>query len=395
MASSTTGTRAPFWLVVLITISGTLAMHMFVPALPDATGDFGANIATMQMTISLYIFGLAVGQLIYGPLSDSFGRRPLLLIGLGVYTVAGLAAALASSAYPLITARLCQALGGCAGLALGRAIVRDTAPASEAVRDFALLSVMMMVSSGVAPLTGSLLSATFGWRSIFALLAAFGAVTLAFTWRLLPETASPTGSIKIATLRRDYGLLLRSASFVGFTLGGGCATTSIYAFIAAAPFIVSVELHRPVHEAGLYIALIIVGMPLGNTLMRHLIRKVAVERILIGGCAVSVLSAFALLLVVLIGELTVARVFGLAFVFALGVGISSPAALAKALAVDAKVVGSAAGLYGFSQMAVAGVCTSLVGIGQSTALVTATVLSAAAALGQACFWLALRWQHGR
>lgn len=387
------GKRAPLWLLVLITISGTLAMHMFVPALPDVAHDFGASIAAMQMTISVYILGLAGGQLVYGPLSDGFGRRPLLIVGLALYVVAGLAAALASNVHTLVAARLFQALGGCAGLVLGRAIVRDTAPAGEAVRDLALLNLVMMVGPGLAPLMGSALAVGFGWRSIFVLLAALGAITFVLTWCLLPETGRPTGGVKAASLVRDYRRLLRSPSFAGFALGGGCSTTSIYAFIAAAPFIVASELRRPVQEVGLYLGLLMLGMALGNAITRYLVRRISLERLLIGANAVSVLSAAALLGIVLLGDLTVASAIGLMFLFAVGAGATSPAALTKALSVDSTLVGSAAGLYGFTQMAVGALCTSLVGIGHSAALASAVVLTVAAVLGQAGFWFALRWER--
>ncbi|MDR3453881.1 MAG: Bcr/CflA family efflux MFS transporter [Rhodoferax sp.] len=393
MTPHTTGQRAPLWLLALITISGTLAMHMFVPALPDVAHDFGASIAAMQMTISVYILGLAAGQLVYGPLSDGFGRRPLLIGGLALYVVAGLAAALATNVHTLVAARLFQALGGCAGLVLGRAIVRDTAPAGEAVRDLALLNLVMMIGPGLAPLMGSALAVGFGWRSVFVALAALGAFTFVFSWRLLPETGRPTGSIRTTSLLRNYRLLLRSPSFAGFAVGGGCSTTSIYAFITAAPFIVASELHRPVHEVGFYLGLLMLGMALGNAVTRYLARSVALERLLIGANAVSVLSAVALLMVVLLGGLTVVSAIGLMFLFAVGAGATSPAALTKALSVDARLVGSAAGLYGFTQMAVGALCTSLVGIGHSAALASAVVLSVAAMLGQAGFWIGLRWER--
>ncbi|MFS2055590.1 MFS transporter, partial [Variovorax sp. CT11-76] len=132
--------HAPLWLLALVTFSGTLAMHIFVPALPIAARSLGAGIGEMQMTVSLYIFGLAVGQLVYGPLADRFGRRPVLLAGLSLYTAAGLAAALAPEVHALITARLFQAMGGCAGLVLGRSIVRDTAEPQEATRRLALMN---------------------------------------------------------------------------------------------------------------------------------------------------------------------------------------------------------------------------------------------------------------
>jgi DHA1 family bicyclomycin/chloramphenicol resistance-like MFS transporter len=387
------GTKAPLWLLVLITISGTLAMHMFVPALPAVAHDFGASIAAMQMTISVYILGLAGGQLVYGPLSDSFGRRPLLIAGLALYVVAGLAAALSSNVHTLVAARLFQALGGCAGLVLGRAIVRDTASAGEALRDLALLNLVMMIGPGFAPLIGSALAVGFGWRSIFVVLAALGAATFAFSWRLLPETGRPTQSVSAGSLLRDYRLLLRSPSFAGFALGGGCSTTSIYAFIAAAPFIISGQLHRPLQEVGIYLGLVMLGMALGNAATRYLVRRVTLERLLIGASALSLASALALLAVVLLGDLTVAAAVGLMFLFTLGAGAASPAALTKALGVDARLVGSAAGLYGFTQMAVGALCTSLVGIGHSAALASAIVLTVAAALGQAGFWVGVRCER--
>ena len=115
--------HAPLWLLALVTFSGTLAMHIFVPALPIAAASLGASVGAMQMTVSLYIFGLAVGQLVYGPLADRFGRRPVLLWGLGIYCVSGLAAALAPEVHSLIAARLFQAMGGCAGLVLGLSLI--------------------------------------------------------------------------------------------------------------------------------------------------------------------------------------------------------------------------------------------------------------------------------
>lgn len=385
--------RTPIWLLVMITISGTLAMHMFVPALPDAANALHVSSTSMQMTISVYIVGLAVGQLIYGPLSDSLGRRPMLLIGLALYTAAGLAAALATSIDVLIAARLFQALGGCAGLALGRAIVRDTAKAEEAVRALALLNLMMMVGPGFAPLLGSGLVALSGWRAIFVLLTFLGALTLVFSWRLVPETARPSGQFSFSKLVHDYRELLRSPSFVGFSIGGGCATTSIYAFLASAPFIFSSELHLPVHEIGLYLALLIVGMTIGNALTRRLVLFVRIEKLLIAGNIASIVSALVFLFGVLSHSLSIFYVMGCMFIYAIGCGTCSPAALSKSLEVDVRLVGSAAGLYGFTQMTVGALCTFIAGFGVDPALSTGWVMVVAAILGQIGFWIAIKHQR--
>ncbi|WP_277961275.1 multidrug effflux MFS transporter [Pseudomonas sp. RIT-To-2] len=381
--------RAPLWLLVLITISGTLAMHMFVPALPAAAQALGVDSAAMQRTISVYILGLAFGQLAYGPLSDGLGRRPLLLVGLALYTVAGFCAAFAGDVHTLVLARLVQALGGCAGLALGRAIARDGAGLEDAVRDLALLNLMMMVGPGFAPLIGSLISEHLGWRAIFWVLASLGTVTLLCTWRLLPETSTPSGQVSLRALARDYGQLLRSPVFLGFAVGGGCMTTAIYAFIAAAPFIIGTELHRPLSEVGLYLGMLIVGMSVGNALTRRLIRTVSADRLLLLGAWLSIASALGLLAVVASGLGSVAWIVGLVSLFAVGAGLASPAALSRALSVDAHLVGSAAGLYGFGQMAVGALCTYAVGFGQDPAFAAASVLSVASLLGLTGFCLGM------
>jgi DHA1 family bicyclomycin/chloramphenicol resistance-like MFS transporter len=239
----------PLWLLALITISGAMAMHMFVPALPDAALALQATPASMQMAISIYIVGLAVGQLAYGPLSDAYGWRRLLMAGLALYVAGGVACALATGVNGLLAGRLVQALGGCAGLSLGRAMVRDTAPTESAVRELALLNLMVLLGPGIASVVGGVLTATAGWRSIVLLLAAVGAATLVFCWRTLPETTVPACRFGARVLVSDYRALLGSRRFVGFAVGGGCATTSLYAFLSAAPFIFIDELHQSV-DAG-------------------------------------------------------------------------------------------------------------------------------------------------
>ncbi len=383
--------RVPLWLLALFTFSGTLGMHIFIPALPAAATDLGAGIGAMQMTVSLYIFGLAVGQLVYGPLSDRFGRRPVLMAGLALYTGAGLAAALAPGVNALIAARLFQALGGCAGLVLGRAIVRDTSVPREAARRLALMNLMVTVGPGLAPLVGGALAATTGWRSIFVLLGALGVANFLFAWRLLPETGPSASRVKASALARDYWGLLRSPAFLGYSIGGGCATTSLYAFIAAAPFIFVTQLHRPATEVGVYLAVLVSGVWLGSILTSRLIATMALGRLLIAANALGVAAAFALLGAALSGHLSVVWIIGAMFVFTVGVGMAAPAALTQAISVNPRVIGSASGLYGFTQMAVGALCTALAGLGPDAALSTGIVLAAASVIGQISFWIALRW----
>jgi len=380
----------PLWLLVLVTFSGTLAMHMFVPALTIAGHDLQVDAATIRMTISVYIFGLAVGQLVYGPLSDVFGRRPTLLVGLALYTLGGFVATLAPNVGVLIAARLVQAAGGCAGLLLGRAIVHDTAESNDAVRRLALMSLMTMIGPGLAPLVGGLLAGALGWRAIFVALTALGVANFCVSWRLLPETGRPSGRISARGVARDYRALLGSPRFVGFALGGGCATTSFYGFIAAAPFIFINELHRPIHEVGVYLGLLIVGTSLGNMLASRLIGRWAIERLLVGGNAISLAAAVLLLAAFLLQHAGAPLIVGLMIVYCLGAGLCSPAVSTLSISVDPRLIGSAAGLYGFVQMAVGAACTTLAGLGQDPALAAASVLLGASLLAQLSFRVALR-----
>jgi len=382
---------APLWLLVLVTFSGTLAMHMFVPALTVASSALHVDAATIRMTISVYIFGLAVGQLVYGPLSDVFGRRPTLLAGLALYTVGGLAATLAPSVGVLIAARLVQAAGGCAGLLLGRAIVRDTAESNDAVRRLALMSLMTMVGPGLAPLVGGLLAGAFGWRAIFVVLTGLGILNFTVSWRLLPETGTPSGRISAGSVARDYRTLLASPRFLGFAFGGGCATTSFYGFIAAAPFIFINELHRPLHEVGIYLGLLIVGVSIGNILAGRLIGRVTtIERLLVAGNLVSVAAAIVVLAAFLAWRPGVVVIETLMIVYCVGAGMCSPAVSTLSISVDPRLIGSAAGLYGFLQMTIGAACTTLAGLGHDPAVAACAVLVGASLFAQASFRVALR-----
>jgi DHA1 family bicyclomycin/chloramphenicol resistance-like MFS transporter len=380
---------APLWLLALLTLSGTLGMHIFAPALSSAARGLNVGAGAMQATISFYILGLAAGQLIYGPLSDWFGRRPMMMIGLALYTLAGAAAALAPSVHLLVAARLVQALGGCAGLALGRAMVRDAAGPLDSARRLALLNLMITLGPGLAPALGGAMVSTSGWRSILWLLCGLGAVLLLTSWRLLPETGRPSTNGNLGELGRNYRRLLSSPAFLGFSIGGGCATTSMYAFIASSTFILVDQLRRPSYEVGLYLAVLIGGIWLGNALVSRLVAKIAVRRLMVLGNLLSVVAALAFLAAVLSGHLSVVSAITPMFFYTLGAGVASPMALTEAVSVNPHVVGAASGLYGSTQMAIGALCTALAALGRDPALSAALVLVGAGVVAQAAFWWAL------
>ncbi|MVW72063.1 MULTISPECIES: multidrug effflux MFS transporter [unclassified Bordetella] len=382
--------HVPLWLLALFTFSGTLAMHIFVPALPMAGQDLHAGSAAMQLTVSLYILGLAGGQLIYGPLSDRFGRRPVLMVGLVIYTVAGLAAALAPQVYALIAARLFQALGGCAGLVLGRAIVRDTATSAEAAKRLAMMSLMVTIAPGLAPIVGGALAGWLGWRAVLFSLCLLGAANFILAWRMLPETCGGLARISMGTLWRHYRQLLTTRAFVGYAVGGACATTSMYAFVATAPYIFVGQLQRPPDEVGFYLAVLVSGVWLGSMVTSRLIGKMQMQRLMQAGNLLSAVSALIYLGVVVSGSLAVAPIVACMFFFTLGCGMAGPIALTLSVGVNPLIIGSASGLYGAIQMVVGALCAALPGLGSSPALASALVMAGAGVLGQLMFRIACR-----
>lgn len=378
--------RAPFGLLVAVTATGTLAMHILIPVLPLAAVDLGVSRGAIQQAITLYLFGIAGGQLLYGPVSDRFGRRPTLIISLALYIVAGLIAGWAATLATLLMARVVQAVGGCGGLVLGRAIVRDSAGPGEATSRMALLTMVQSLAPGVGPAVGGFLGAWFGWRSIFVMLVALGAVTLTGVILLLPETAASRGS---GRMLGSYIRLLRSRVFCGYMFGGAFTSTTFFAYLTTSPFIFTNMLHRPATEIGLYYLVVMAGVPVGSFSASRLVRRVRPVLLLRLTSAIALAGAALFFIVAASGHVTVLTVLAPMILFSIGVGAASPVAITAAISTDPHMIGAASGLYGFVQMANGALCTLAVGfIPVNPALAAASVLVAGLLLGQFFFLLA-------
>jgi len=382
------------WGIAVLTFSGTLGMYIFVPALSQAASDFAASPASIQFTISLYVLGLAAGQLVYGPLSDRLGRRPVLMGALGLFVLAGILAMLAPSTPVLIVARALQGMGGCAGLVLGRVIVRDVFPAREAAGRLAMVNIMMTLGPGLAPVLGGALTAGLGWRSVLLFLVLLGGAMLVYVWRFLPETRLLAEGGLASGALMQYRRLLRSRQFMAYAVGGACVTTAVYAIYAGAPFIFTGRLQRPPMEVGLYLGLVSMGIILGNVLASRLVRHVKLLTLVTGASLVSICAALGLLLVALAGTPSVLAVLLPAWFFAFAVGLAGPAVITLAIDAGPDGSGSASGLYGFTQMLVGAACAAGAGLGSDPALATGTVLLLAALIQQAAFTLVRRANAG-
>ena len=371
----------------MLTLTGTLAIHMFVPAIGPAAADLHASAAVLQASTSLYILGLAVGQLVYGPLSDHVGRRAALLGGIALYTAAGVAAWLAQDARLLAAARLFQALGGCSGMVIARAIVRDTSGALAANRGLATMNLMMTAGPGIAPLIGGLVADAFGWRAIFGVLVAIGLFNLLCVSRWLRETRSADVAPDVRATLARYGRLALSPSFLGYAVGGGCATTAWYAFVGAAPAIFHGETPR---ATGIYLSVVVAGIWIGSVVGWRWAGRIAVDRLVLRGASLSLVAALLLLAAIGSGIAPPWLLTALMVAFNIGVGVVGPAALTQALGANSAAIGSASGLYGFTQMAVGAACAAAANVGPDPALAAAAILLLCCLVAQAMFWLARR-----
>ena len=387
--------RTPFLLLVAMTACGTLGMHIIIPALPATARALDISVGTAQLTITLYLIGLAIGQLLYGPVSDRFGRRPVLLAGLCLFTGASVVTAAAPNAAVLIIARILQSLGGCAGLVLGRAAVRDGATADKAAGQLALLTLVMALVPAIAPAIGGVITAYFGWRSSFVLLALFGGATLLACALAMPETLTERGATR-RSMVTSYVRLLRSPRFLGYAIGGACSTTAFYGFMSASPFIFETQLHQSTQRMGLYYLFLMLGVAAGSFAANRVAGKLPVRTALRIANGLGILGAALFALADAAGLLSVLTVVAPVSLFMVGAGMASPFALAGSVSVNPQAIGAASGMYGFVQMSYGMLCTVVVETWHPGAVYpVAIVLLGSALIGQSALWMAERAERRR
>jgi MFS transporter, DHA1 family, multidrug resistance protein len=352
----------PIWILIAATATGPLALNIFVPSMPGLVGYFQTDYATIQLTLTLYLAGVAIAQLGYGPISDRFGRRPAMLAGLAIYVIGSLMCMMAWSVEVLILARILQAIGGCAGMVLGRAIVRDVFDRDSSASVIALITMAMAVAPAVAPTIGGTLDTVFDWRAAFIVPMVIGSIVLLGSIRGLNETnlyRSP--SIDVVAMLRNYGRLLGSRAFIGYALNTAMSVGAFFSFLAGAPYVMVEILHRKPHEYGLYFVLISVGYMTGNFLASRISRKLGVDRMIPLGVGVSLCGAIPGFILAFNDVVTPATVFLPMCLVAVGNGLSQPNGISAAVSVNPKIAGAASGLMGFLQMSVGGLFTVVVG----------------------------------
>jgi MFS transporter, DHA1 family, multidrug resistance protein len=352
----------PLSLIAAATGLGFCALHMIVPALPVLVRAFDSTAAQVQLVLTLYFLGIAGGQLIYGPVSDRFGRRPVLIVGLVLFLGGTVLCGVAPTLSLLIAGRVAQAIGACAGIVLGRAIIRDVYGRDASARGIAVVMMVMTLGSALSPAVGAGIAEVLGWRLIFLALAVAGTAVLAWTAVRLDETRAEPQPLNPTEIGRTYGRLLRSRPFMGFALCTSFTSASWFTFIACAPGLMSETLHEPPSTYGLMIILPMLAYMVGNGLASRLALRLGANAMIMFGVALSLFSGAAMAVWCVCPGLSSWALFVPMAVSSIGNGLSQPSAMAAGLSIYTRVAGTASGFIGFLQMAVSALGTLAVGM---------------------------------
>lgn len=349
-------------LLAAVTATGPLAMQIFLPALPAVQADFAIGAGVVQLTLSLSLLAIAFSTLAYGPLSDRFGRRPVLLLGLALFLIGTLVCALAPSIEVLIFGRIVQAAGGAAGMVLARAVVRDLWGHDEAAAVIARLTMVMVVAPMVAPAIGGAFTDLFAWRAVFW-FSAFAGVVIAFWTALrLPESHVERGRTEGAkAMLRGFAHLLGSGRFCGYVAHTAFSSMIFFAFISGAPYLMVNVLGRPATEYGLWFMAASLGFMAGNFLAIRTSGRWTLQGLMLTGSLLSLGGVALSAAIVAMGHLSPMGLFLPITLTMVGNGLAMPNAQAGALNVFPHRAGTASGFSGFAQMMLSAVAIQAVG----------------------------------
>ncbi len=351
-------TRTTLLLLVAMTGVAPIALYIFVPALPVIVSTFGSDIGIAQMTVSLFMVGLAVSQLVMGPLSDRFGRKPVLLVGLSLMVIASVGCIVAQTLPQLIVERFLQALGGATGMVISRAIIRDLYPRDRVGAMISIVIAVMMIAQMLSPLMGGLIETAFGWRTIFYVVTAGAVLTTVAVAVALPETRRVNERSAGGGFRADVKGLLRSRAFIGYVLCQVLASSIIFTFAGGGPYVVVTQMGRSSAEYGAWFATSGLAYLTGNLFCARFAPRHSIERLIWLGLALQFTGALLNLGWGLAGLNSVPSwlfITHMLITFANAFVMSNSAAGAISVRPDA--AGTASGAMGFLQMGFGSLCS--------------------------------------
>ena len=357
--------RTPWRLLALLIAMagvGSLSLNILVPALPGLATKFAADPASVQLTVSLYLMGLAAAQLVFGPLSDRFGRRPVVLAGLALASLASTAAIFAANIASLVVARIAQSLGASTGQTIGRAIIRDLYDREHAASMIGLVTSVVVLMPMVAPLIGGILDTLFGWEAIFVFSAGVSFTVFVWAALALPETRKLSPASGQRHFRADLAALAASPRFFGYALCAGLGSAPFFTFLGAAPHVVVTLLGRTSAEYGLWFFLPSIGFMAGNFAVSRLTARFGIDALIWWGIALTIIGCLLNVLVyVALPGWEMAMIFLPQIVIGFGNGLLLPTSVAGAVSIRPQVAGTASGTTGFIQMAIGAAAAQLGG----------------------------------
>ncbi|MEM8789105.1 MAG: multidrug effflux MFS transporter [Pseudomonadota bacterium] len=338
--------RTPPHIVTLVLIAGlgALNMNIFLPSLPSMADDFQADYAIVQLTVSAYLGVTAILQLIIGPLSDRYGRRPVMLVSLAIFMAASLGCVLAPDIVTFLTFRMIQAAIA-TGIVLSRAVVRDMVSTDKAASMIGYVTMGMALVPMVGPMIGGVLDEWFGWRASFAATMTFGAAVAAIVWADMGET-NRHRSASIRAQIRTYPELVTSRRFWGYALAAGFASGSFFAFLGGGPYVATDVLGMDPAELGLYFGLIALGYMFGNFLSGRFAERLGINFMMTLGGLVATAGMSLAVVLFLLGLDHPLSLFGSILFVGVGNGLTLPSANAGMVSVRPHLAGSASGLGG-------------------------------------------------
>jgi DHA1 family bicyclomycin/chloramphenicol resistance-like MFS transporter len=382
--------------LALLTALGPLSMDMYLASLPDIERLMSATTADTQLTISIYLAGFAISQIFYGPVSDRYGRRPVLLFALAFFTVASIACAAAQSIGMLIAARFVQALGGAGAAVIARAIVRDLYSGARAGRELSLMGAVMALAPIIAPMFGGALHIAFGWQANFLLVVAAGVVIATIVWKLLPETlAHPSGeSISLVSIVKGFGGFLADArylSYLGiltFSFGG------LFAWISGSAFVLQRVYSLDPFEFGVAFGVASAGYLAGTLIAAKLVMRAGLGLTIGVGVGAQAFGGLLMVLAVALGWTSAIWILLAIALYLAGLGFTLPQAMAGALTPYPDRAGSASSLFGFVQQSWSALLGATVGhlLGNSAWPMAAAI--AAMGVGSLLIWAMTRRIQG-
>ncbi len=379
---------------VILILGGLAAMapfsiDMYLPGFPHIAQALQTDIAHVTLSLTSYFIGISLGQLVYGPLLDRFGRKKPVLVGLALYSLASIGCVLALNVQMLIGFRFLMALGGCAGMVAVRAILRDMFPVNEIAKTISLLMLVMGAAPIVAPTIGGYVVMTLGWRGIFLVLVGWGVWLVFLVARILPESkeADPSVSLNPGPVLLEYLRLFRDPWLMAYTLSGGLSAAGMFAYISGSPFVFMQLFHLSEQQYGWVFGSNAFGLIASSQLNRLFLRHLTSAQLVRIGVTLHALTGLLLVLGNARGFLPPLGTMILVFCYLFIQGMLYPNTSALALEPYAKNAGVVSGLMGFLQSIVATIASALVSVlHNGTAIPMTGVMAGCALIGFCCLF---------